>query len=313
MKRIGIAMGLLLVLGLAPKALAQAGAARGKVVDEQGQPVAGAAVKIEYQDGLPIVMDTRTNDKGQFTQVGLRPGNYRFTATLEGYRGGFVDFRVNLGEPTRIPEIRLAPVPTAPAEGDGGGGADRAKLNALFDAAIDDAEAGRLDAAQAKLEEALGLRPDFPEAYYNLGYIHIQREEWPEAEAALQKAVELRPDYNDALMALSSVYQKTGRGAEAAALIEKTAAGGGGNAKVFFNLGVVKFNAGDSAGAAEAFARAEVLDPSNPEVQYFLGTIAVGQGQTDEAIQRLKKYLSMSPTNAQNIATAQGLLQALEK
>ena len=39
----------------------------------------------------------------------------------------------------------------------------------------------------------------------------------------------------------------------------------------------------------------------------------VGQGKIPESIQYLEKYLSLNPTDAQNVATAQGLLKALKK
>jgi Flp pilus assembly protein TadD len=312
MKRLWIATGVLAFLGLAPAAWAQTGSARGHVVDQAGEPVADASVKIEYQGGLPIALETKTNGKGQFTQVGLRPGHYRFTVSVEGYRGTFVEFRVGLGEPTLLPDIKLIPLTAAQAQQDKSG-EDRAKITALFDGAIQLAEAGDLEKAQAQLQEAIALRPDFPEAYYNLGYIHIQRQEWDQAEAVLKKAVELRGDYNEALMALSSVYQRTGRNDEAEALIIQTAESGAGDGRVFFNLGVVRFNDGDSAAAQEAFNKAAELDPSNAEVQYYLGTLAVGQGQVDEAIAHLEKYLEMNPSNEQNVATAKGLLQAIKK
>ena len=38
----------------------------------------------------------------------------------------------------------------------------------------------------------------------------------------------------------------------------------------------------------------------------------MGQNKIPEAIANLEKYLSMNPTNAQNTATAQGLLAALK-
>jgi hypothetical protein len=39
----------------------------------------------------------------------------------------------------------------------------------------------------------------------------------------------------------------------------------------------------------------------------------VGQGKIPEAVQNLEKYLSMNPTDAGHVATAQGLLKALKK
>lgn len=292
------------IAGIASGAWAQTGTARGKVVDKSGEPVAGATIVIESQDGLPARFEISTDEDGEFRQVGLRPGKYRFTVTLEGYRTTYVDYGIGLGDQTQLPDIAL---PDA-----GAGDPARAQVNALFQEAIQLAEAGTFDGAEAKLEEAIALRPEFPEAYYNLGYIHIQRQEWAEAEAALKKAIELREGYNEARMALSSVYQKTGRNAEAEALIEESAAGGGEDARVYFNLGVMKFNAGDTAAAVEAFTKAAELNPDNPEALYYLGTLAVQEGRTDDAIRHLEDYLSKSPKNEQNVATAKGLLQALK-
>jgi hypothetical protein len=47
-------------------------------------------------------------------------------------------------------------------------------------------------------------------------------------------------------------------------------------------------------------------------VHYHLGTLLVGQNKLPEAIAKLEKYLTMNPQNAQNKATAEGLLQALK-
>ena len=38
----------------------------------------------------------------------------------------------------------------------------------------------------------------------------------------------------------------------------------------------------------------------------------VGQNKIPDAVQSLEKFLSMNPGNAQNVATAQGLLAALK-
>ena len=51
------------------------------------------------------------------------------------------------------------------------------------------------------------------------------------------------------------------------------------------------------------------IDPNHAEAHYHLGTIAVGQNKTPEAIAHLEKYLSLNPTNAQNVATAKALLR----
>jgi tetratricopeptide (TPR) repeat protein len=49
------------------------------------------------------------------------------------------------------------------------------------------------------------------------------------------------------------------------------------------------------------------------EAYYRLGAALISQGKIPDAIQNLEKYLSLNPTDAQNVATAQGLLKALKK
>lgn len=311
MKRFWIASAALLLLGFGSgTAWAQAGAARGTVVDAAGEPIAEATVAIEYLEGLPISFETQTNDSGQFTQVGLRSGRYKFTVTKEGYRGTFIEHSITVGEPTRLPPIQLLAMEQARAQQ---AEEDGQTIATRFNEGIAMAQAGQFDEAAAVFNELLETVPEFPEAHFNLGYIHSQRQEWVQAEAEYKLALEQRPDYPDAKMALSSVYQRTGRGDEAAALIADAAREGSAGGQVFFNLGIVHLNAGKQVEAIEAFKKAEELDPDNPEIQYYLATLLVGQGATDEAVERLEKYLAMSPENPQNVATAQGLLQALKK
>ena len=66
-------------------AQAQTGTARGRVVDDKGQPVLEAKLLIEYQGGVTRKLETKTNKKGEYTQVGMQPGMYKFTASNDGF------------------------------------------------------------------------------------------------------------------------------------------------------------------------------------------------------------------------------------
>lgn len=59
---------------------------RGRVVDADGQPVAGALVAVVWGTGPTRDIGRRTNDEGAF-QVGLEPGRYRLQATAPGAAG----------------------------------------------------------------------------------------------------------------------------------------------------------------------------------------------------------------------------------
>ncbi|HLA79519.1 MAG TPA: tetratricopeptide repeat protein [Vicinamibacteria bacterium] len=308
MKRFLLTAGLLAALALvgAP-ASAQTGTARGKVVDDKGQPVADAAVLLEFQGGVTRKLDTKTNKKGEFTQVGVYPGVYRVTASKEGYQSALVEQKIALGEATYLPDIKLTP-----KSGVAGSAVSREELGAAFKKATELTAAGQWDAAEAAFKEMLAKTPSIPEVHYNLGYVASEKKDWAAAEAAYLKAIELRPNYGEAYVALAKVHQDQGNAAKATEVMAQAAAAAGDDAKVQFNLGVFFLNAGKSAEAAAAFQKAAELDPANPEPHFHLGTILVGQNKLPEAIASLEKYLAMSPQNPQSVATAQGLLGYLK-
>jgi tetratricopeptide (TPR) repeat protein len=287
-------------LALAAPAGAQTGTVRGKVVDDQGRPLEAAKVELDFLGGITRHFETKTNKKGEYTQVGLQPGTYKITANKEGFQGSFLEIRVSIGDPTYLPELKLVGLAAAAEKK-----AD--EIQGPFNKAHELMKAGKLDEAEAIYKEILVKTPGVPQAHFNLGYIYSQRKDWAGAEAAYRKALELKPDYSDASVALVRVYQDSGQADKAMALSQASE-----DPAVLFNLAVTHLNASKYDEAEAAFKKAEALDAANPEIQYHLATIAINRGRNEECLARLEKYLSMSPTNAQNVATAQGLLQALK-
>jgi tetratricopeptide (TPR) repeat protein len=312
MKRLLVAGGLLVSLSLlGTEARAQTGTARGKVLDEKGQAVTDAKVLLEFMGGVTRKYETKTNKKGEFTQVGMPPGNYKVTITKEGFQGQALEHRIALGEPTYLPDVKLLTTAAAVAAG----GADPAmeELKAAFKKAIELTQAGKLDEAEAAYKDVIAKNASIPEAHYNLGYVQSQKKDWTGAEASFQKALELRPEYGEASVALAKVYQDSGQPDKAMAQMSKAAEANTGDAKVQFNLGIFHLNAGKSEEASAAFQKALTIDPNMAEAHFHLGTLAVGQNDIPGAVEHLEKYLAANPQNAQNVATAQGLLQALKK
>ena len=84
------------------------------------------------------------------------------------------------------------------------------------------------------------------------------------------------------------------------------------DAKAQYNVGIFNLNSGKTEEAIAAFQKAVAADPTMADAYYHLGTLMVGQNKVADAVQYLEKYLSMSPTNAQNKATAEGLIAALK-
>jgi len=96
-------------------------------------------------------------------------------------------------------------------------------------------------------------------------------------------------------------------------VLEKAAGANPQDAKAQFNRGIFLLNANKSEEAIAAFEAAIKADPNLSEAYFRLGAAMIGQGKIPDAITNLEKYLSLNPTDQQNVATAQGLLKALKK
>jgi len=310
MKRALITAGLLLGVGLlAAPVRAQTGTARGKVFDAQGQPLQDAKVTMEFQGGITRKFEVKTNKKGEYLQVGIQPGPYRFTASKDGYQPATVDFRISFGEPTQVPPLKLNTLAQA-AQAPGG---PVAELRTAFQKAVELQGAGKLDEAEAAYKALLEKYPDVSEAYRNLGSVYALKKDFAAAEAAFLKALELRPDSADTATELAKLYQDNGQPDKAIALMAKSAGANPADAKAQFNQGIFLLNSYKNEEAIAAFEAAIKADPNLAEAYYRLGALMVGQGKIPEAVTYLEKYLSMNPTDTQNVGTAQGLLKALKK
>jgi tetratricopeptide (TPR) repeat protein len=319
MKRLLVTAGLLAGFALlGGEASAQTGTARGKVVDEKGQPLPEVAVTLDFKGGVSRKYDTKTNKKGEFTQVGIYPGVYRVTVSKEGYQPTFIETKINLGDPTYLPDFKMNSAAAAQAAA-GGGAADKAlaELRGTVDRAIELTKAGKFDDAAAAYNEVLSKNPNLAPTtlahiHNNLGMVYALKKDTTAAEAAYQKALELKPDYADAYVGLANLYMSAGQLPKAQEVMAKASAQFPEDPKIQHQVGVVYFNMGKYDEALAALKKAETLDAANPEVHYFLASIAVNQNNTAEAVAQLEKYLSMSPQDPTHAATAQALLQALK-
>ena len=88
----------LFVAGFANRATAQVGRVNGVVKDEGGQPLKGATVTADNPN-IAQSFTATTDDKGRFTMIGLRAGNWRFYAQAPGFAPDAGDMPVRMGAP----------------------------------------------------------------------------------------------------------------------------------------------------------------------------------------------------------------------
>jgi hypothetical protein len=84
----------------------------GRVIDPSSAPITGAAIRLDAAadpNAAPAI--ARTNDRGQFSLLGLAPGVYSLTVAVDGYLPALSEsITVLAGQPTSV-QVQMSPVP----------------------------------------------------------------------------------------------------------------------------------------------------------------------------------------------------------
>lgn len=296
-----------LVLALAPAASAQSTMIKGKVVDDEGKPMQGVAIAIEFQGGVARKFQTKTDRRGEFIQLLTEGGPYKVTASADKVGSQSAEVRVRMGQASEANIVLSANNPGAIA-------AKATELKKAFDDGVAASRSGNHDGAIAKFAEAAGMSPSCFDCYYNIGVAYMAKKDEKQAEEAWKKALELKADYPEALNALATLYNNQKRFDEATAMGAKAAAagGGGGNADAVFNQGVILWNQGKIADAKAKFEESIKLNPNLAEAHFQLGMALLNEGKLPDAVSSFETYVKLAP-EGQYAAQAKGMIAQLKK
>lgn len=306
------------LLTYASPVAAQTGQLKGKVVDAQNKPVADAKILLEATE-TARKMETKTNGKGEYIQIGLPPGNYNVTATKGNLSQSFP---VRIGLDMKQMDFVLKP---------GGAGGEVSKEEAKKNAAKIElvkttfaegatlTNEGKYDEAIAKFNAVLVDIPKCFDCYNNIGTNYIRKQDWVKAEEAFKKALELNPDSTEAYSGLATTYNAQQKFKEAQQMSAEAtkrmmgpgAAAGGGNADGLYNAAVISWNANDFAKANELLTEAVKISPTHAEAHFMLGRVLINLGKLGEAATEFETYLKLAPTGP-NAKEAQTNFDALK-
>jgi predicted O-linked N-acetylglucosamine transferase (SPINDLY family) len=157
------------------------------------------------------------------------------------------------------------------------------------------AQLGQHQAGIEHIRQALALRPNWAEAQNNLGNALRERGQLAEAVVCCQRAVQLKPDFVEAHNSLGVAFAKQGKPDEAAARFQQALELDPRFAKAHCNLGNVFRDQGKLDEAVACFRQALELQPDFAEADYNLGNAFKDQGQPDEAVACYRRVLELRP------------------
>lgn len=166
----------------------------------------------------------------------------------------------------------------------------------LFDKGQDAHAKGDLDLALDYYEQALRVRPEFPEAQFQRGVALVSLKKFEEAESAFRKASELRPTWSASYARLGVMLARIEpRAAEAEQFLLKAFEIDPNDHEVLFELAILRKVSGDLGGAIKYLELAVRTRGATHNTWEALGGFQLEANDPNGALASFNRALELSP------------------
>jgi Tfp pilus assembly protein PilF len=302
----------LCVLALAGTAAAQTGRVGGTVKDETGNPIKGATVTAENPGASPSSFTATTDDKGRFSIIGLKSGQWSFAAQAPGFGPEAGKLNVStIGAPNPPLTFTMkkggAPGPTSALGSTAAKDlqADLATADGLYNSQ-------KYDEAIAAYRQIMAKAPALSVINLQIAAAYRNKKEYDNALAAYNDLLKSDPNNEKAIVGIGMTNLEKGDLKAAEDTLTRAAEGPKPTREVFYNLGEVKFSKGQADEAATWYQKASDLDPSWGKPIFKLALVQLNKGDKAATIVLLNKVIAADPTSPE-AAQAKTVIEQLNK
>jgi tetratricopeptide (TPR) repeat protein len=287
----GIAVAAALAVPAAAQDWRGAGRMEGKVLDNEGKPVADATVKLNLpaRGGGTTV---RTDKKGKWAVGGVASGAWEIDIESPGFAPKKISVRLG-SEYERMPPIEVK-LDKAAAQG------PPPELVEALQKGDEAFKAGRYPEAREQYEKLLAARPEFASVLNKqIAYTYSQEKNYAKELEYLQKILDAEPNNIEirTLMALEAIEGgMLDRGLELLKAVDESQIK---TPEVFYNVGVRFRNLDRREDAIAYFGKAITVDPRYTDAYFQRALTYFGVQKLAEAKADFQKVLELSPEGPQ--------------
>lgn len=302
---------------------------KGEVFDTRDQPIVGAKIILKNLDNGQIIKVESKKD-GSFLASYLVPGKYSLEINKEGYARMTDEFQLQAGRMQIIKAVMMTEREAADVK-------NEREAMEWYKKGIELVKENRLEEALGAFQNAINLKPDFPQAHTKIAEIlaqgsekeafssfeegrnFIKENKLEEAIEAYQKAVKLKPDFAEAYLNLGILYYHLKKSDEAVKALLKAHELDQGETKTKQLLAEIYYEQArefiQSNKINEAFEKlneAYSLNSDHAYINYLLGILYTQKEKKDEAIRHLEIFLKIEPNSPQS-ENARAILKKLKQ
>jgi tetratricopeptide (TPR) repeat protein len=289
---------------MASSALAQSkGHARlsGKLVDEQGQPVADAVVRLQLV-GQTDAVTAKSDKKGEWKISNLAEGQWRIQVAKDGLEGGseMTEIR-NSNPPPLTITMKKASAKVDPT----------AEINAEVQRAAGLAQAQKFAEARKIYEDLLVKYPTVYQLEGFIARVYAAENNIPEAMKHLKINLEKEPTNVDLKLLEADLLMASGDKAGSKAILDTLDMSQVKDPYPFINAAITMINEGKGEEAAASLTKLIAQFPTVPELAYYRGRAYVAAQKLPEAKADLEKFIAAAPPGTKEVTDAQRILDQI--
>lgn len=300
-----LALSVALVAAPAAGSFAQRGEGRitGKVVDEQGQPVADVAIRATMKDveGQPPIQ-SKSNNKGEWTLAQLAAGEW----TIEFTKDGFQTQRgtITLDESGNVPRVDVKLAKNAPDP--------NVEIQAELKRADSLLRANQFAEARKVYEDLLAKHPSIHQLHRFIAAAYAGEKNYPKAVEHLKLVLEKEPANLDVKILMAELLMEQGNKAEGVALLQSIDLTQVKDPLPFINAGINLINDGKPDEAVALLTKLSEVFPKQNEIYYYRGRAYLAAKKVPEAKADMEKFVAAAPPDARELPDAKKILEQLK-
>lgn len=293
------------------------GRLKGKVLDENGNPIEDAKIVFTSARYQGVSFETTSDKKGKWAFIGLGSGMWRVSVTAEGYSPAYKETDVK--QLKKNPEINIVLKKidqTAYASS-----LDRSSLD-LFDQGKKFFTEKKYDEAISAFEKFLEKYPEALQVHLNIGSCYMQKNELDNALQEFNKVLEgIKPEQEDsggneiaakAMAGIGEVYLLKEDYENAQKYIKKVLDIYPTDEHLTYNMGEIYFSNNKIDDAIHYYELSKQINPEWGKPYLKLGYAYLNKGNFEKAKENLRKFIEVDP-DSPDVQTAQNILKYLEK
>ncbi len=304
-------LGAVLAFLLLPATLSaiQQGRISGKVTDGKGAVLSDVKVTITTKAISNFKVELKTDKDGKYgTILNDSTQTYHYRFEKQGFMPVEQDKKVPIGGSETM-DVQLLTQQQAVEKGVVKQVED--PFTTSYNAAVEAYQAGDLEAAFAKSQEAIKLGSDKAIAY-NLGAtIAFKKKDWDSTIALGEKSLALEPDNSSLVGMLMDAHRAKGDKAKALEYEKKYIAANPDQPEILYNRAVELYNKNDFKGAEPLLRKVVEGKPDFAKAHYLLGMSYVNLNKIPDMKKHLSEYLKLDPKGS-DAGTAKEMLEAFK-